>query len=1133
MTFPSRTQTVFLLCRSRLRRVLTPLAFLIGLFLSVAAIARADVSDKRFFDVPAGVAERTLKLFSTQAGRGIIMDADAVAGIRTNSVKGEYEPKDAVQRMLQGTQLTAVQDPQSGSFVVNHEGRSPRNPAANPRGADEGSLLTGTLAGRVSHAQSGNYLNNATVSVVGTSLQTFTDPEGAYRFLNVPIGPVQISASFSGLGAVTRDVVVMANTTRTVDFELRLIGTPPHPSGQVIALETFTVQERELTSQGVALQERQNAPNLKNVIALEEDMGEGNVGEYLKYVPGIALDLNPQSPAFASIRGMPNSGTLVMTDGADIASSGVSGRAVDLGLAAAGNIDRIEITKVPTPDMPANAVGGSINMITKSAFSRKKPLFAYNAFATYTTPQGFRDGGPGAIFDRSDGPDGKSNMNRVNPAVNLSYLYPVNRSFGLTLSLSHSNRYTDWDFRRPGWDKVRGLKTSDNINHLPFGEEKTLAALKAEWKAWNDHTFSASVSYSNQDLFTRQNPFTTTFGTNFTGGENFSQGAATGVGTASMAASGNNQDKTLALFSFGHRYTGRTWKFEANASFSESEFAFTDVSDGFFGSLSARIQNLVLRSDFFDTDDRRAPAQTAFNRAGAAVDLYDGNRHSLVSAGSNERTINDRFMQANLHLSREFLGQIPLTVKVGAAVSKKRNEDDAGARSWAFTPPGGAAAQIAGNYDLIANEFSNVNFYTDINGQPVRIKYLSLEKLKTLYDANPAWFVLDQTAAHVSKSNLTKEIEETISAGYVRLDSKFFDNRLLVVSGVRFEQTRDNGRGGLNDIRRTYQQDGNGNLLLDPQNRPMRITTNALENARLQYTVLGNHSVTSYGDFYPSINLAYSVTPKIVARAAYARTIGRPNFSEIIPGLTITDPGASDGSRTITAINSALKPWTANNYDLSLELYGIKNVVASVSGFRKEITGFFNTTRYESTVEGLAEIGLPDDYLGYEIITKRNGGQATISGIEVEYRQLLTFLPGWARGTQIFGNLTSMDLSGPNENDFSGFTSKTGNWGVSFSRGRFNARVGVNYTGTRRLSSVASSATVRPNSYNYYAPQTRVDASFDLMISRNYSIYGDVRNLQGAPLRRGTWSPDTPEHAKFDVVQNAGTLFTVGVKGRF
>lgn len=1134
-----------------LLRCLLPSAALAAVFLAVTPSLPAQgalpvaAPARRSFDVPAGVAENTLKVFSSQSGRGLIMDAEAVAGIRTHAVKGEYAPADALRRMLRGTGLTAVQDDRSGAFVVNRETATSTAPTSTPvansaaapptpaLGADPAApSATGTLEGRVLNVTSGNYLNNARVTVAGTKLQAFTNDEGFYRLANVPAGTVQLIASFAGLAPQSLPITLRAGTTAQADFELSLRASRSATS-DVVRLETFTVEERELTSQGVALQERQNAPNLKNVIALEEDMGEGNVGEHLKFVPGIALDLNPQSPAFASIRGMPNSGTLVMTDGAEVASSGVSGRAADLGLAAAGNIDRIEITKVPTPDLPANAVGGSINMITKSAFSRKQPLFSYNVFATYTTPSGFSDGGPGGIFSRSDGPDAKSDMNRVNPAVNLSYLYPVNRSLGLTLSLSKSQRYTDWDFRRPGWDKVRGLKTSENLNHLPFGEEKLLTAFKADWKVFPDHTLTFSASYSNQDIFTRQNPITTSFGTGYTGDASFSQGAATGVGTATMAASGNNQYKTLALFTFGHRFQGREWSTDTSISHSNSKFEFTDVSDGFFGSLSARIQQLVLRSDFSDPESRSAPAQAALNRAGTAVDLYDGTKHSLVSAGSAEQTISDRLMRANVNVSREFHGRIPLTLKVGGSVSNKNNETEAGAKSWAFTPPGGAAAQIAGNYDLVPEAFSRVNFYTDINGQPVRVRYLSLDKLEKLADANPSWFVLDQTAAHVSESNLTKEIEETISAGYLRLDAKLLDNRLWIVAGARYEHTRDQGEGGLNDIRRTYRQDANGNLILDAAGRPIRITTVALDNARLQYVKRGARSDNSYDGLYPSLNTSYTLTSRIMARAAYARTIGRPNFNEIIPGVTITDPGATDGNRTITVINSALRPWTADNFDVSLELYGVRDVFFTVSGFRKDITDFFNTTRLPASPEALEAAGLPDDYLNYEIITKRNGGEATISGIEVEYRHALTFLPHWARGTQIFGNLTSMDLSGPNEKDFSGFTSRNGNWGASFSRPRFNARLSVNYTGTRRLASVASSATVRPGSYSFYAPQTRIDLAFDVMLSRRYSFYGDVRNLTGAPLRRGTWSPDTPSHAKFDVLQFAGTLFTVGVRGRF
>jgi iron complex outermembrane receptor protein len=1004
-------------------------------------------------------------------------------------------------------------------------------PAAPAGSAGRGSPATGAVIGRVLNTTSGNYLNNARVVIEGTRLEAFTDESGDFRFGAVPAGVVRLTASFAGLGPQSATLTVPPGGAVRHEFELALEGTAPGRGG-VLVMEAFTVQASELTAQAVALQERRNAPNIKNVVAIEADMGEGNVGEFLKAIPGLAQDLNPQSPSFASIRGMPNSGTIVTTDGAEVATSGISGRAVDLGLAATGNIDRIEVSKVPTPDMPANAVGGSINLISKSAFSRRRPLLTYNAFGTFTTRDGYRSSGLGSPWGRSEGPDPKSDMPRINPALNLSYLRPISDALGLTFSLSHSNRYTDWDFRRPSWNKVQGLKLSENINPLPFGEEKLLVAAKADWRRGR-HQLSASASYSTQDIFTRQFPVVMTFGAGATGDGTHTQGAATGVGTASMSPNGNNQDKRLSLFSVSHRYTGGRWSVDTSASLSKSRFKFSDLEDGFFSSLAANVTNLVLRQDFGAPEDTRIGVLTALNRAGAPVDVYDGSLYSVNSAGSAAQTITDEVARAGLNVARDFGPAFPLVLKTGVAINRKRNDIAAGARSWTFTPPGGAAGRVAANHDLIADNFSSLSRFTDLHDRPVRIRFLSVAKLKALYDANPAWFVLDQTGAHINAANASKEIEETITSAYVRGDLKFLDNRLWLAGGVRFERTEDEGAGVLNDIRRTYQQDSSGRLILDAAGRPIRVTTNALEIARLQYTRKGSRAQNSYDGFYPSLNTSYTITPGLVARAAYARTIGRPNFPEIIPGLTITDPGAVSTNRTITAINGALRPWSADNFDLTLELYETKGATASVSLFRKDITGFFVTNRGPATPERLEEFGLSDDYLDYDIITKRNGGNARLTGVEVEYRQSLLFLPAWARGTQVFGNVTSMDLGGANADDFSGYTAKTGNWGVSFTRPRFSARVAVNYTGLRRIAIAAASGSVRPGSYTFYAPQTRLDLAVSWMLHRRVTAYLDIRNLTGEPLRRGTWSADTPHYARLDVLQFAGAMFTLGLRGQF
>lgn len=133
--------------------------------------------------------------------------------------------------------------------------------------------------------------------------------------------------------------------------------------------------------------------------------------------------------------------------------------------------------------------------------------------------------------------------------------------------------------------------------------------------------------------------------------------------------------------------------------------------------------------------------------------------------------------------------------------------------------------------------------------------YLSLAKLYDLYVQNPSWFVLNEATAYINQVNASIELEETIDAFYARLDSKFMDNRLwLVVGGVRYERTEDDGRGPLNDIGATYQRDAGGNFIRNPPpNGPLvRITTNALANARLQYKERGVAKKTNYDGLYPS-----------------------------------------------------------------------------------------------------------------------------------------------------------------------------------------------------------------------------------------------------------------------------------------
>ncbi|MEO6246297.1 MAG: TonB-dependent receptor [Opitutaceae bacterium] len=992
---------------------------------------------------------------------------------------------------------------------------------------------TGTVEGRVFNQTTGNALRSAVVSVVGTGLQTYTDEEGFYRISRVPVGMRNLDVTYSGLTPQKIDLSVSAGSIVRRDIML----------DDVLRLEAFTVEATQLSQEGVAMQEQRMAPNIKTVIAANLNRGEGNLGEYFKYTPGLVMGQNPQSPADVAIRGMPSSGTLILSDGAQFATASLGSRAVDLGLVAPGNIDRIEISKTPTPDIPANAVGGSINLVTKTAFSRKTPQLNYNVFGTYSALGGFKNQGADSGFSGNHGVDGKISVGRIQPSFDLSYLRPINDSLGVTLSLSKSSRYGDWPSIYPGWNQKQLTMNVYRIAPTQVREEKASAAAKVEWKL-RDNTFAAAYSYANQRSGVRGNQLYANFGAAATGGPTFTENTNnTGVmGTGSLG--NNNQYKDLELISLTHKYRGKMFTIDSGLGHSSGRFDFRDMEDGFVNAVNATLRTvqpnntltaLRIRGDFYNGGISRPMAKfSATDAAGKPVDIFNGDNYLLDSFTSGARWVDDKLNSAYLNISRELSQRIPVTIKVGGAITQQKKDDRGGAQTWAFAPPGGNAARVAGNYDLISEGESTHTMYKDVTGQPVFVRYLSSAKIKGLYDQRPELFVKNEASGWTNDANAYKQLEETVSAAYARADVKLLSNRLLLVGGVRLEETRDDGRGVRNDLRATYQKDVNGKLILNAAGQPIRVAGDALQLAKLQYIPLGTHSENKYHGYYPSANANFTLNEFVVFRAGYAKTIGRPDLANIIPGITVATPTAGQTAHPlISIIDTRLAPWTANNYDLTAEFYRWNGATASVSLFRKEVSGFFVRKTSEATSESLARIGLSDEYLGYDLSELRNGGDARVEGTEFTYRQSLGALLPAARGFDVFGNMALMAVKGPSANDFTNFSPKTASGGVSYTRGKVRVDLRFNYVGWRRTGISAESTTVRANSYAYFAPQKKVDGSVSYTLSKHYTVYFDVRNMFDAPQNRGVWASDTPGFARMTLLQTSGALWALGVKGSF
>ncbi len=89
---------------------------------------------RRKFDLPAGVAEDTLRLFAQQAGGQFVFSSEKVAGVKTRSVRGQFTKQEALDRMLAGTGLRAVRDEATGAFTVDRsEAPEADKPAEKPK----------------------------------------------------------------------------------------------------------------------------------------------------------------------------------------------------------------------------------------------------------------------------------------------------------------------------------------------------------------------------------------------------------------------------------------------------------------------------------------------------------------------------------------------------------------------------------------------------------------------------------------------------------------------------------------------------------------------------------------------------------------------------------------------------------------------------------------------------------------------------------------------------------------------------------------------------------------------------------------------------------------------------------------
>ena len=456
------------------------------------------------------------------------------------------------------------------------------------------------------------------------------------------------------------------------------------------------------------------------------------------------------------------------------------------------------------------------------------------------------------------------------------------------------------------------------------------------------------------------------------------------------------------------------------------------------------------------------------------------------------------------------------------------------ARTFNYTPPDGNLSPAP----FVGQVYKNRPNYFGFDNIP----WLSNNRAVDAWRKDPRIFTM--TAAQIvaeeqSRIVGSEQILETVTGLYAQTEARFFHNRLTVLGGVRYEKTHDKGVGPLNDPAAVFVRDPDGSFAHIGTARirkPEAGAAGSLEELRLIRRERANAANRAYDGYYPSVHLTYNATSNFLLRAAYAKTYGRPDFSNIVPNATITendiefstDPNAIPGN--ITVRNTGLKPWIAQNYDLSAEYYTENGGLITAGVFRKDIANFFGTLQTRATADILDDFGLDARYLGWFLDTTINSGDARVSGVEFNVRQSLAPLGNYGRLFSVFFNATKLKLEGSSSAAFTRFVPTSANWGVTFTKKPFTAMANWHHRGAQDRG---ASTGLGPLAKVYQDARTTLDISLSYQAHRRATIFVNARNVTNVWFNQSRYQAETPVYAKRSSTNSYGAQWAFGVKGTF
>lgn len=1065
-----------------------------GLWLNVCG-ARAADAVPHAFDIPAGAAETTLRTFTEQAGGQFIFSADRVGGVTTRAVRGKMAARQALEQMLAGTELHAVQEETTGALTVGRSNRS----AGVPTGR-------GSITGRVFNPATGEYVRNAEVIASGGVLATVTDDNGVYAFEGVPAGEVTVEVRYTGYKKTLAVVTVAGGQTAQRNFELT---SAEIAKTDVVTLNAFVVStEREGNAK--AIMEQRNSMNITNTVASDVfgDLTEGNAAEFLKNIPGVDLHLVQGEIVNVELRGLGPEYNSVTIDGVRMASAdankGAAGdaRAFSFEQASLNSMDSIEVSKTIGADVDANAPAGTINLKTKRAFTRSGRRVAVQGFATAVTGQ-FRLGD-------SYGPDDARHW-KIRPGAVFEYSDVFfDQRLGVVLNLSESNLYSEnartnvtYNYTTTATDARPVVPTAVALYQSPRINRRSTVTLTTDFKATSQLILSLGLIFNGSHLNNTQRTetFTATNRAAVVGPDPLANFTAAGRITTNPAAVDKVGEAYTVLPKFEYKIGGVTLDGKFVGSRSTSWYNPLVHQGSARSAGSPQLENVGVRAAHLSSlgGDWQMVQTT-----GADLGLGNGytNRVLQINDGRYGRT---QVYSGDVSATWKTTRFLPIAWKTGV---KKQHEtrdflNQATAFNYTYTGPG-AGTGIWANYTspfAFDGRMPNSSL-TSSSGRNVFIP--DLLAMGRLFQEHPDYFTPSLSAANYYSAFVanTRHYDEDISAGFLMGTASL--GKVTFRAGLRWEKTRTDS------------------LEFDPRTpAEVRAAGYALTASTgvattvpgVQYQYFSKPKINRIGDYenlFPSASLKYRFTRNLDFQFGYSETIRRPTFGDISGVWNVNET-----SQTVSVPNSRLKPERSENFAGRVAYYFEPVGLFAINAFQNTVKGLYQDNQLTAQEFGYTE----EDYADYTFVTTvPSREKVQIRGLELEYSQSLSFLPAPFKRLGVRASYTRNYAQIIRTN----MSPHGANLGLNYSLGRVSLyasaiwrdNVPINVTGT---------------TFNRH--RTPMDIGGGIKLTSKFSLFFSGRNIMNEPVITLAKSGSAP--AVPTIYEVTSAAWTFGVKGVF